>query len=681
MAGPIALVDGKASVPAPGFVTTQTGVYRWVADYGGDSNNTEARSECGNEAVTIGKDPTSIDTVPSNAKGAPVGTALTDSGTVIGNDPTGNLRFYLFGPGNPTCNFEQVSASAPHGWIFMAGPIALVDGKASVPAPGFVTTQTGVYRWVADYGGDSNNTEARSECGNEAVTIGKDPTSIDTVPSNAKGAPVGTALTDSGTVIGNDPTGNLRFYLFGPGNPTCNFEQVSASAPHGWIFMAGPIALVDGKASVPAPGFVTTQTGVYRWVADYGGDSNNTEARSECGNEAVTIGKDPTSIDTVPSNAKGAPVGTALTDSGTVIGNDPTGNLRFYLFGPGNPTCNFEQVSASAPHGWIFMAGPIALVDGKASVPAPGFVTTQTGVYRWVADYGGDSNNTEARSECGNEAVTIGKDPTSIDTVPSNAKGAPVGTALTDSGTVIGNDPTGNLRFYLFGPGNPTCNFEQVSASAPHGWIFMAGPIALVDGKASVPAPGFVTTQTGVYRWVADYGGDSNNTEARSECGKEAVSIGKHSDTLTSTASSGGVIGTVVYDTAKVTGRMNATGTVTFSLYGAGDTTCSGTAIFTSTVALGANGTAKSATFSGTTKAGTYNWIAIYNGDAKNVSSKDTCGDEPVNITKPTGGVQGITTPGTGAAIPFGPAMALLLGGLALILAAAAGIRRERRRR
>jgi len=498
---------------------------------------------------------------------------------------------------------------------------------------------------------------------------------IGTTPQPTVGIVGTTALADQAAVYA-DSSRHVVFMLWAPG--TCGVQGASAVFTNSQAVATLSLA----NSTVTSSTYVPQVTGTYEWTAEIVVNGGSIESGpTRCGDEPVTVNKTPTSIDTVPSNAKGAHVGTALTDSGTVIGNDPTGNLRFYLFGPGNPTCNFEQVSASAPHGWIFMAGPIALVDGKASVPAPGFVTTQTGVYRWVADYGGDSNNTEARSECGNEAVTIGKDPTSIDTVPSNAKGAPVGTALTDSGTVIGNDPTGNLRFYLFGPGNPTCNFEQVSASAPHGWIFMAGPIALVDGTASVPAPGYIATQIGTYQWVADYGGDSNNTEARSECGKEAVSIGKHSDTLTSTASSGGVIGTVVYDTAKVTGRMNATGTVTFSLYGAGDTTCSGTAIFTSTVALGANGTAKSATFSGTTKAGTYNWIAIYNGDAKNVSSKDTCGDEPVNITKPTGGVQGITTPGTGAAIPFGPAMALLLGGLALILAAAAGIRRERRRR
>ena len=187
-----------------------------------------------------------------------------------------------------------------------------------------------------------------------------------------------------------------------------------------------------------------------------------------------------------------------------------------------------------------------------------------------------------------------------------------------------------------------------------------------MDGKASVPAPGYTTTEAGVYQWVADYGGDSNNTEARSGCGKEAVTIGKHSDPLTSTPSPGGVTGTVIFDTAKVSERHGPGGTVTFSLYSPADASCSGPAIFTSTVALCADGTAKSASFSGTKTAGTYNWIAIYSGDANNVGSNDKCGDEPVHITAVTSGVQGITTPGTGAGFPFAPAIGLLLGGLGL---------------
>ena len=61
---------------------------------------------------------------------------------------------------------------------------------------------------------------------------------------------------------------------------------------------------------------------------------------------------------------------------------------------------------------------------------------------------------------------------------------------------------------------------------------------------------------------------------------------------------------------------------MTFNLYAPGNTTCTGAAIFTSTVALSLNGpqtggTAQSANFTPSTT-GTYRWVATYNGDVNN---------------------------------------------------------------
>jgi len=106
--------------------------------------------------------------------------------------------------------------------------------------------------------------------------------------------------------------------------------------------------------------------------------------------------------------------------------------------------------------------------------------------------------------------------PTSIVTTPS--AGGVVGTTLTDAGTVLGHNPTGKMRFFLFGPDNPTCTF------ANKGWLFESPLIPLVNGSASV-ANGYVTTAAGTYEWVANYSGDKYNTEARGECGKEPVTI------------------------------------------------------------------------------------------------------------------------------------------------------------
>jgi hypothetical protein len=115
----------------------------------------------------------------------------------------------------------------------------------------------------------------------------------------------------------------------------------------------------------------------------------------------------------------------------------------------------------------------------------------------------------------GNVAAQSQKQPTTITSTPS--QGGPIGTVLTDSATVNGNNPTGHVRFFLFGPGNPNCAF-------PKGFIFSTGLIPLVNDQGATPN-GFTAKKAGTYEWVVNYSGDPNNTEARSVCGKEAITI------------------------------------------------------------------------------------------------------------------------------------------------------------
>jgi len=104
-------------------------------------------------------------------------------------------------------------------------------------------------------------------------------------------------------------------------------------------------------------------------------------------------------------------------------------------------------------------------------------------------------------------------------------------------------------------------------------------------------------------------------------------------------------LGSLIHDSATVTGGFGPTGTVTFALYGPGDTACSGTNLVAGlagfdNVAL-SGGSATSANFMAN-QVGTYNWVAAYSGDANNASVVSGCGTEQVTITKPLGG-QGCT--------------------------------------
>jgi hypothetical protein len=302
--------------------------------------------------------------------------------------------------------------------------------------------------------------------------------------------------------------------------------------------------------------------------------------------------------------------------------------------------------------------------NGTASVPAPGFTTTKAGTYNWVATYSGDANNLSAQSACGSESVTFTKATPTIVTVASN--GGPIGTQIHDTAQVSGGaNPTGTVTFSLFAPSNPTCASNEGSAGSVQTVTVPLGS----NGAATSAGTPYSTIAVGTYNWIAEYSGDANNVSVSTACTDEQVTVGKDPTSVTTAASAGGTTGIALHDTAKVTGAFLPTGTVTFTLYGPADTACTGTALFTSTVALSATGTATSATFSGTTATGTYNWIASYSGDANSAPSASKCGAEPVNVT--ASGVQGITTPGTGLAgsvTQIGLGIELLLGGLALFL-------------
>jgi hypothetical protein len=88
---------------------------------------------------------------------------------------------------------------------------------------------------------------------------------------------------------------------------------------------------------------------------------------------------------------------------------------------------------------------------------------------------------------------------------------------------------------------------------------------------------------------------------------------------------------------------------VTFELFGPGSATCTGTPVFTSTVAINANGTVTSAPYTPTT-AGTYHWLASYGGDANNMAVTGACNDanETTDVAKATPGITTIASPDIG---------------------------------
>src|SRR5205823_3665243 len=103
--------------------------------------------------------------------------------------------------------------------------------------------------------------------------------------------------------------------------------------------------------------------------------------------------------------------------------------------------------------------------------------------------------------------------------------------------------------------------------------------------------------------------------------------------------------------TATLAGGRNPTGTMTFTLFGPGDTACA-TPIFTSPRPATGNGAVTSGAFTANA-AGTYRWIASYSGDANNVAVTTACPDpaeaDPVAKATPTLTTQASQTAAAGS--------------------------------
>jgi hypothetical protein len=211
------------------------------------------------------------------------------------------------------------------------------------------------------------------------------------------GGPAGTVLTDQATLSGGvNPTGSITFRLYGPNDASCS------GAP---VFTSNAIAVNGNGTYTSAPGYTANAIGVYRWRAFYSGDAANAAVAGACNdaNENATITQVTPALVTTAS--AGGPIGTVLTDQATLSGGaNPTGSITFRLYGPNDASCS------GAP---VFVSSAIAVNGNGTYTSAPGYTATAIGVYRWIASYSGDANNTAIPGACNgaNESATISTPP------------------------------------------------------------------------------------------------------------------------------------------------------------------------------------------------------------------------------------------------------------------------------
>ncbi|MHB8577065.1 MAG: hypothetical protein ACYDCQ_17270, partial [Dehalococcoidia bacterium] len=237
-----------------------------------------------------------------------------------------------------------------------------------------------------------------------------------------------------------------------------------------------------------------------------------------------------------------------------------------------------------------------------------------------------------------------------------------VGAPITDTATLTAAPlptpaPTGTITFNLFP--NVFCT----------GMVIFTSTVPVTSGGGSYTSAPFTPTLPGTYRWIAAYSGDANNNSATTACGDagETSVISLAMPTLVTTASASVPAGGMISDTATLTGGFNPTGTITFTLFGPANPGCTGTPIFTSTKTVAGDGAYTSDPFT-TTLAGTYNFVAVYSGDAGNAAVTSACGaaNESVVVTV-TKATTALATVASATAAPAGGTIsdtATLTGGV-----------------
>jgi hypothetical protein len=161
------------------------------------------------------------------------------------------------------------------------------------------------------------------------------------------------------------------------------------------------------------------------------------------------------------------------------------------------------------------------------------------------------------------------------------------------------------------------------SGTAATGIIAIAGPEGTdCTVTETAPPPGYDLPADPVFHYTIPAAADGQEIDYIND------PLHKNTPTIATDASSG-TVGDAISDTATLTGATaDATGSITFSLYGPSETAdCTGTAVFTDTVDVSGNGDYTSATFTAA-ESGQFYWVATYSGDAKNDEAAGACGDD-----------------------------------------------------
>ena len=568
-------VSGNGSYSPAGFAPGP-GLYRWTVEYKGDSDNETASLGCNatGQSSTVTKASPGL---TGSASSGVVGTAIHDEVTLSGGaSPGGEVTFKVYGPEDATCTTELETMK-----------VAVTGGKST--SGDFLTQQAGEFRWTASYGGDANNEAVSLGCNASGQTSSVAKASPGLSGTATSTVVVGNTITDQATISGGfSPSGEIVFRAYGPGDATCGSTPAYEAK----------VPVVSGNGPYSPAGFAPGP-GLYRWTVEYKGDGNNGTASLGCdaSGQASAVG----TIDVkLTASATGGTVGTPVTATATLQeGAVPGGQIVFKAFPPGDANCSGTAAFSST-----------VSVAGNGAYRSATFTPARVGTFRWTAAYSGDPNHAPASVGCGKatSAITQAK-PSIAGAVPQRI---PVGTAFRDAATLRdGFAPGGAITFRIYGPIAAGCTGAAYVNTVA------------VNGNGTVSSDPFVPLRTGRYSFAVSYSGDAENQAASEPCDSPAqvVQVVKRSPTVKPRAI---LIGKQISIRARLTGSVSPSGSLTFRLYGPGDTRCRRKPKFSGGVTVKKNGTFPLARYLAT-KPGIYRLTVGYAGDPRNRRYAGSC--------------------------------------------------------
>ncbi len=645
---------------------TVTGTYQWDSSYSGDSNNSAvSENNVVAEQATVSKASPAITTTPSVTT-VTLGTSsvnLKDTATLsAGYYETGTITFTLY-QGSTLLDTETASVTGNGNYSTPTG--------YTLPTTG---TVTGTYQWDSSYSGDTNSSAvSENNVSNEQVVVNPAILSIPTTPGGTMS--VG-GISISGTKY-LDLTGN-GFTSDDTPQAGVTIDLYQATSSGGQTLVASTTTGSNGTysftVSTPATYYVqeSVPSGYIQTGGGPGGSAGNAEYTivAAAGHSYSGYNFDdyliPTCTPTNVSFKVTTPSGCSQTvtnlagntqqgDTVTVTFTVPSGmndqlTLVSYI-APGSSFSDstaYEQVIDQQATG-TFAPGTHSLT---VSIPNSdyqidfvcGSAIAQLEPIQNNDAYGPDSANVLYHAEdrfisSDNGGTTAPNPMPSPSPSPTTPAPASIATTLTDSATLSGGyNPGGSITFYLFAPGvtpNGTDSNNVYSDT-----VTVSGNGTYTTASGNHPG-GYMPTAAGTYEWVAVYSGDPNNSAVTSPFGSEAEVVSTAGSTIATTPGGAVTLGGLVNltDSATLSGGYNPGGSITFYLFAPGVTPngADSNNVYSDTVTVSGNGTYTTSMGNNTggyaaTKTGTYEWLAVYSGDANNSGASDTFGNEPETV-------------------------------------------------